>query len=31
MDYVAKYNKTIEDKDRLVDKLLTEHRELHKP
>ena len=31
VDYVAKYNKAIDEKDKLVEKLLTEHRELHKP
>jgi hypothetical protein len=31
MDYVSKYNKTIDEKDKLVQKLLDEHKELHKP
>jgi hypothetical protein len=29
--YASKYNKTIRDKEALVEKLLTEHQELHKP
>jgi len=31
LDYVAKYNRTLDEKDRLVEKLLEEHKELHKP
>jgi hypothetical protein len=31
LDYVAKYNRVIDEKDRLVEKMLSEHKELHKP
>lgn len=31
LDYVGKYNKALEEKDRRVEKLLEEYKELHKP